>query len=81
MGGGLDPGQIQRRHVGRVVEHAGQLTGEAIELLFAEMESGQAGDVGHVLTGEAVIAAHRCLSPLALSPPSALLPTSALLLP
>ena len=54
VGGRLHPGQVERGHVGGVVEHLGQLPGEQVELLLGQLEAGQGGHVGHVGAGEAV---------------------------
>ena len=52
VGGGLHPGQVQRGDVGGVIEHLGELTGEQVELLLAQVQAGQVGHVGDVLAGE-----------------------------
>ena len=41
--------QVERRHVGGVVEHGAQLRREELDLLVAQVEPGQAGDVDDVL--------------------------------
>ena len=46
---GRHVGQVEGGHVRRVVEHRGQLGGEALELVLAQLEASQPGHVGHVV--------------------------------
>ena len=48
----LEVRQVQRRHVGRVVEHGPQLRGEELDLLVTQIQPGQACDVDDVLPAQ-----------------------------
>lgn len=52
MGGGLDAGDVQRLHVGRMVEHGRQLRGEFGEFVVAEAQAGQPGYVGGLVSAD-----------------------------
>ena len=49
---GLQVRQVERRHVGRVVEHGAQLRGEELDLLVTQVQAGQARHVDDVLAAE-----------------------------
>lgn len=51
--GGLDVAELERLHVGGMIEHRRQLSGETVELLVGQIEQRQTGHVGHIGTGEA----------------------------
>src|SRR6202161_282229 len=44
--------QVERRHIGRVVEHGSQLRREELDLFVAQVEPGQAGHVHDVLAAQ-----------------------------
>jgi hypothetical protein len=46
--------RVESVDVGGVVEHGGQLAGEGLELVGAQRQPGEAGDVGHVGGRDAV---------------------------
>ena len=68
VGGGLDPGQVERGDVGGVVEHLCELTREQVQLLLGQVQAGQGGHVGDVLAGEAAGPGHHADVPP--TPPS-----------
>jgi hypothetical protein len=45
----VDAVEVERLHVGGVVEDVGELQGEALELVGGEGQAGEAGDVGHLV--------------------------------
>ena len=53
-------GQVQRRHVGRVVEHGAQLRREQLDLVVAQIEAGQARHMNDVFPAQH----HAALCPL-----------------
>ena len=41
--------QVERSDVSGMIEHGAQLCGEQLDLVFAQVEAGEAGDVDHVV--------------------------------
>lgn len=52
MGGGRNTGGVEGGYVGRVLQHGGQLAGEAVQLLVGDVEARQSGHVGDIVSGD-----------------------------
>ena len=52
MGHGLDIVEIERLDVGGMVQDVAELAREAFELVGGELETGESGDVGHLVGGD-----------------------------
>ena len=51
---GFDVVEVKGLDIGGVVEHGGELVGEALKIRTGKVEAGKAGHVGHVVRGDAL---------------------------